>query len=86
MLFKERGVSLPENLLPVHQLLNADSDAGKDWKRQDIWRILAATYAILLRTTQSVKTSPRLSKKTIEMEGAGALVPRMTSRAPGGPA
>ena len=38
MLFKERGVSLPENLLPVHQLLNADSDAGKDWKHQDIWR------------------------------------------------
>ena len=54
----------PDELMPVHERLNAHNDAGKTWKRQDIWGVPAAAYAVMLRPIRSVVSSPRLSTQS----------------------
>lgn len=49
-----------QQLLPVHSRLDPRSpNTGTSWKRQDIWGLLVASYALLLRSLPSVANSPR---------------------------
>lgn len=58
-----------QQLLPVHTRLNPLDNAGRlnpldnagvNWKRKDIWGLLVASYALLLRSLPSVANSPRV--------------------------
>jgi hypothetical protein len=44
-------------LQDIHSRLNPD--AHESWKRKDIWGLLAASYALLLRSAPSILSSPR---------------------------
>lgn len=45
-----------DHLLPIHSRLDPRTESNQDWKRKDIWGLLASSYALLL---PSVVASPR---------------------------
>ena len=49
------------NLVLIHQRLDARNVACMQWKRQDIWGLLAGAYGLLLVPLHSLIASPRVS-------------------------
>lgn len=53
-----------EQLAPIHTRLDPRAEPYKDWKRKDIWGLLASSYALLLRPVAKTVASPRLGNDT----------------------
>ena len=55
------GSSDTSNLILIHERLDARNVACNQWKRQDIWGLLAGSYGLLLVPLHSLIASPRIS-------------------------
>ena len=60
------------NIGQIHRRLDPQNDAGRAWKRQDIWGLLAGAYGVLLVPLHSVLASPRVSGQ-ISVSGEASL-------------
>ena len=70
-----------QQLLPVHSRLDPKGTAGAGWKRKDVWGILVASYALLLRSLPSVANSPRVGSMTPSPRPHGPVDVKTTWRA-----
>jgi Nuclear pore complex scaffold, nucleoporins 186/192/205 len=64
------GESSSDGLIGLHARLNPD--AHEDWHRKDIWGLLAASYALLLRSSPLLVSSPRAGMPMPSFDARGA--------------